>query len=148
MFALLQWRQYVLSKGFPIPFADQVPVMFSVVVLQWITSEKTRPPLAQVHTHYILQKNSISRIRGSAENANGEIQDLPEGPLAMKQRCPSAVDSVGESIECEGRARIHQLGVLPNTLSAVDDISNCVNKSNEREEADQQRQPAVQEVEV
>jgi len=66
----------------------------------------------------------------------------------MQQRYPSAVDSVRESIEYEGRARIDHLGVLPSTLSVEDDISNCENKSNEREEADQKRQPAVQVVEV
>jgi hypothetical protein len=66
----------------------------------------------------------------------------------MQQRCHSVVDNVGEGIECEGKASIGHLGVLPRTLSVEDDISNCENKSNEREEADRNRQPAVQDVEV
>ena len=122
--------------------------MFSVVVLQWITSEKTRPLSVPVHTHYIPEKNSTSRPGRSGENSNGKILGLPEAKLAMQQRCLSIVDSVRGSIECEGRARIHHLGVLPSTLSVEEEISNCENKSSEREEADQKRQPAAQEVVV
>jgi hypothetical protein len=122
--------------------------MFSVVVLQWITSEKTRSRVAPLHTHYVLQKNSASRARGSGENGNGQILGLPEGQLPMQQSSPSIVDSVEESHECEGRARIDHLGGLPSTPSPEDNNSNCENKSNEREEADQKLQPASQKIDV
>lgn len=121
--------------------------MFSVVVLQWITSEKTRWRGAPLHMHYVLQKTP-SRARESGENGNGQITILPEGQRAMQQPYPSGVDSVGEIRECDGGPMTHDMGDLPRTLSAEDDISNCENKSNKREEADRKRQPAVQEIDV
>jgi len=122
--------------------------MFSVVVLQWIRSEKTRPRVAPLHTHYVLQKNSASRARGSSEKGNGQIFASPEGQLAIQQSYPSVVDRVGESRECEERAKTNHLGNFPSALSEEGDNSNCKNKNNEREEGNQKQQTAAQEIDV
>lgn len=125
--------------------------MFSVVVLQWITSEKTRPRVAPTHTHYVLQKHSVSRAKGSSENGNGQILGLPEGQVATKHphpSYPSVVDNLEEGHECERGARTDHLGGLSITVPAKDDNSNCENKSSGREEADQKRQPATEEIDV
>jgi len=106
--------------------------MVSVVVLQWITSDGTRPLVAPVHTHYALPNNSSGQARRSANIDIGQVLRAPEGQLVMQQPRP---DSAGEDSECGG-ARIGRLGILPSILSAEYDASNCENKSSEKKEVD------------
>jgi hypothetical protein len=136
------------EEGMSRSLADEFLVMFSVVVLQWITSEKTRPLSLPAHAQYVLRKNSVSRARRSGEDSNGQVLGLTECQVAIQRPCPSAVDSVWEGSKCEGRTKIDYLGALPSILSAEDDISNCENGGNKLEDAVQDQQTVVQEVDA